>query len=52
MAQLTFSVRMDDNLKKQFDSLCYDLSMIANELHNMLKDIFVGVEHGEWSVSR
>ena len=27
MAQATFSVRMDDNLKKDFDSLCSDFGM-------------------------
>lgn len=27
MAQATFSVRMDDNLKKEFDSLCSDFGM-------------------------
>lgn len=27
MAQATFSVRMDENLKEQFDSLCRDFGM-------------------------
>lgn len=27
MAQATFSVRMDDGLKKEFDSLCSDFGM-------------------------
>ena len=27
MAQATFSIRMDENLKKQFDSLCSDFGM-------------------------
>lgn len=27
MAQATFSVRMDDNLKKEFDLLCSDFGM-------------------------
>jgi addiction module RelB/DinJ family antitoxin len=27
MAQATFSVRMDENLKKQFDTLCSDFGM-------------------------
>ena len=27
MAQTTFSIRMDENLKRQFDSLCADFGM-------------------------
>ena len=27
MAQTTFSIRMDENLKKQFDSLCTEFGM-------------------------
>jgi len=27
MAQTTFSIRMDENLKKQFDALCSDFGM-------------------------
>ena len=29
MAQATFSVRMDEELKRQFDSLCADFGMNA-----------------------
>ena len=29
MAQATFSVRMDENLKQQFDALCADFGMSA-----------------------
>lgn len=29
MAQATFSVRMDENLKRQFDALCSDFGMNA-----------------------
>ena len=35
MAQSTFSVRMDDNLKKQFDSLCADFGMTASTAFNI-----------------
>ncbi len=35
MAQATFSVRMDDNLKKQFDSLCQDFGMNASTAINV-----------------
>lgn len=30
MAQATFSVRMDENLKRQFDTLCADFGMSAS----------------------
>ena len=30
MAQATFSVRMDENLKRQFDILCADFGMNAS----------------------
>lgn len=29
MAQATFSVRMDENLKKQFDNLCLDRRLVC-----------------------
>lgn len=35
MAQATFSVRMDDSLKKQFDSLCADFGMTASTAINV-----------------
>ena len=35
MAQSTFSVRMDNNLKKQFDSLCSDFGMTASTAFNV-----------------
>lgn len=35
MAQSTFSVRMDENLKKQFDSLCADFGMNASTAFNV-----------------
>ena len=35
MAQATFSVRMDENLKKQFDSLCQDFGMSATTAINI-----------------
>jgi addiction module RelB/DinJ family antitoxin len=35
MAQATFSVRMDESLKKQFDSLCSDFGMTASTAINV-----------------
>lgn len=35
MAQATFSVRMDENLKKQFDVLCADFGMNATTAFNI-----------------
>ena len=35
MAQATFSVRMDEGLKKQFDELCSDFGMNASTAINM-----------------
>lgn len=35
MAQATFSVRMDETLKKQFDSLCSDFGMNATTAFNI-----------------
>ena len=35
MQQATFSVRMDANLKKQFDSLCQDFGMNATTAINI-----------------
>lgn len=35
MAQTTFSVRMDEKLKKQFDSLCADFGMNASTAFNV-----------------
>ena len=35
MALATFSVRMDENLKKQFDSLCSDFGMTASTAFNI-----------------
>ena len=35
MAQATFSVRMDDNLKKQFDNLCQEFGMNATTAINI-----------------
>ena len=35
IAQSTFSVRMDENLKKQFDELCNDFGMTASTAFNI-----------------
>ncbi len=35
MAQATFSVRMDEALKRQFDSLCTDFGMTASTAINV-----------------
>lgn len=35
MPQTTFSVRMDENLKKQFDALCTDFGMNATTAFNV-----------------
>ena len=35
MAQATFSIRMDEELKKQFDSLCADFGMNATTAFNV-----------------
>lgn len=35
MAQATFSVRMDDELKRQFDKLCADFGMNATTAFNI-----------------
>ena len=35
MAQATFSVRMDESLKRQFDSLCQDFGMTASTAINV-----------------
>ena len=35
MAQTTFSVRMDENLKRQFDALCADFGMNATTAFNI-----------------
>lgn len=35
MAQATFSVRMDENLKRQFDDLCSDFGMNATTAFNI-----------------
>ncbi|OQC00720.1 MAG: RelB antitoxin [Firmicutes bacterium ADurb.Bin099] len=35
MSQLTFSVRMDENLKREFDSLCQDFGMNASTAINV-----------------
>lgn len=35
MAQATFSVRMDEGLKKQFDKLCSDFGMTASTAINV-----------------
>ena len=35
MAQATFSVRMDEALKRQFDSLCQDFGMTASTAINV-----------------
>ena len=35
MAQATFSVRMDDQLKKQFDSICNEFGMTTSTAFNI-----------------
>jgi len=45
MAQATFSVRMDESLKKQFDVLCADFGMNATTAFNIFaKGLFVKKE--------
>ena len=44
MAQSTFSVRMDENLKKQFDSLCSDFGMTASDNASTADEIAVTIE--------
>ncbi len=41
MAQATFSVRMDENLKKQFDLLCSDFGMNASTAINIFAKVVV-----------
>ncbi len=35
MAQATFSIRMDENLKRQFDALCAEFGMTASTAFNV-----------------
>ncbi len=35
MSQSTFSIRMDESLKKQFDMLCHEFGMNANTAMNI-----------------
>ena len=35
MAQATFSIRMDENLKRQFDALCSEFGMTASTAFNV-----------------
>lgn len=35
MAQATFSVRMDENLKKQLDDVCYEFGMTTSTAFNI-----------------
>ena len=35
MAQATFSIRMDENLKNQFDNLCKEFGMNASTAFNI-----------------
>lgn len=35
MAQATFSVRMDENLKKQLDEVCYEFGMTSSTAFNI-----------------
>ena len=35
MAQATFSIRMDESLKNQFDNLCKEFDMNASTAFNM-----------------
>ena len=35
MAQATFSIRMDESLKRQFDALCADFGMTASTAFNI-----------------
>lgn len=35
MAQATFSIRMDEDLKRQFDELCVDFGMNATTAFNV-----------------
>ena len=41
MAQTTFSVRMDEKLKRQFDSLCADFGMNASTAFNVFARVVV-----------
>lgn len=36
MAQATFSIRMDESLKNQFDNLCKEFGMNASTAFNIL----------------
>ena len=35
MAQATFSIRTDENLKRQFDALCSEFGMTASTAFNV-----------------
>ena len=41
MAQVTFSVRMDEELKRQFDALCADFGMTASTAINIFAQTVV-----------
>ena len=41
MAQTTFSVRMDEKLKRPFDSLCADFGMNASTAFNVFARVVV-----------
>ena len=44
MSQATFSVRMDETLKRQFDSLCADFGMNASTAINVFARAVVSVK--------
>jgi addiction module RelB/DinJ family antitoxin len=41
MAQVTFSIRMDESLKRQFDALCADFGMNATTAFNIFAQAVV-----------
>ena len=51
MAQATFSVRMDESLKKQFDKLCADFGMNATTAFNIFAKAVVREKRIPFDVS-
>lgn len=51
MAQSTFSVRMDENLKKQFDGLCQEFGMTISTAINVFARAVVRERRIPFSIS-
>ena len=51
MAQATFSIRMDEALKKQFDSLCSDFGMNATTAFNIFAKAVVRERRTPFEIS-